>query len=128
MDSISAFTAPSVNIDGKSKFVNTTASSDVYYVHENAIYRWNLSSAPSAKPAITLPSGEIIRDIATNYKGRAYSSDGEDLLYVATYNPQRSGEHKGSLFVYRFSDDSLASSYEGIFNDPVSVIYKYRIN
>ncbi|MDD7088428.1 MAG: hypothetical protein PUI54_02565 [Bacteroidales bacterium] len=128
LDSISAFTAPSVNIDCKSKFVNTTASSDVYYVHENAIYRWNLSSAPSAKPAITLPSGEIIRDIATNYKGRAYSSDGEDLLYVATYNPQRSGEHKGSLFVYRFSDDSLASSYEGIFNDPVSVIYKYRIN
>ncbi len=123
-----SFASSSVNMDSNSKFVNTTAASDVYYIYNNAIYRWNLTSAPGSRPAITVPSGEQIRDIATNYKGRPASSGGEDLLYVVTYNPSRSGEHKGSLYVYRFSDDTLTASYEGICDDPVSVIYKYRVN
>ncbi len=77
---------------------------------------------------ITLPAGEQIRDIATNFLGKDKGDNGEDLLYVATYNPSRAGEKKGSLYVYRFSDDSLVKSYEGVFWDPVSVIYKYRVN
>lgn len=125
---VSAFEAPSVNMDSDSKFVSTKEASDVYYTYNNAIYRWNLTSAPGSRPAITLPSGEQIRDIATNFKGRPASSGGEDLLYVVTWNPSRSGEHKGSLYVYRFSDDTLTASYEGICDDPVSVIYKYRVN
>lgn len=115
-------------MDENSKFVNTKHSADVYYTFENAIYRWSLISAPVAKPAITLPEGERIRDIATNFKGRGKGDDGEDLLYVVTYNPDRSGEKKGSLYVYSFADDSLVKSYEGICDDPVSVLYKYRAN
>lgn len=122
------FTASVLKMDENSKFVNTKHSADVYYTFENAIYRWSLISAPVAKPAITLPEGERIRDIATNFKGRGKGDDGEDLLYVVTYNPDRSGEKKGSLYVYSFADDSLVKSYEGICDDPVSVLYKYRVN
>lgn len=122
------FTASVLKMDENSKFVNTKHSADVYYTFENAIYRWSLISAPVAKPAITLPEGERIRDIATNFKGRGKGDDGEDLLYVVTYNPDRSGEKKGSLYVYSFADDSLVKSYEGICDDPVSVLYKYRAN
>ena len=122
------FTASVLKMDENSKFVNTKHSADVYYTFENAIYRWSLISAPVAKPAITLPEGERIRDIATNFKGRGKGDDGEDLLYVVTYNPDRPGEKKGSLYVYSFADDSLVKSYEGICDDPVSVLYKYRAN
>lgn len=127
-DKVAAFETSSLNISPDSKLVSTTAASDVYYVYNNAIHRWNMTSAPGTRAAIKVPDGEIIRDIATNYKGRPASSGGEDLLYVVTYNPDRGGEHKGSLYVYRFSDDSLVSSYEGICDDPASVVYKYRIN
>ena len=122
------FTASVLKMDENSKFVNTKHSADVYYTFENAIYRWSLISAPVAKPSITLPEGERIRDIATNFKGRGKGDDGEDLLYVVTYNPDRSGVKKGSLCVYLFADDSLVKSYEGICDDPVSVLYKYRAN
>ena len=122
------FTASVLKMDENSKFVNTKHSADVYYTFENAIYRWSLISAPVAKPAITLPEGERIRDIATNFKGRGKGDDGEDLLYVVTYNPDRSGEKKGSLYVYSFAADSPVKSYEGICDDPVSVLYKYRAN
>ena len=125
---VGGFESSSVSMDSESKFVTTTAASDAYYIYGNAIYRWNMTSAPGSRPAITLPSGEIIRDIAVNYKGRPAASGGEDLLYVVTCNPSRTGEHKGSLYVYRFADDSKVASYEGICDDPVSVIYKYRIN
>lgn len=121
------FTAQTLNMDKNSKIIGSFHSSDSYYIYNNAIYRWNRTSVPGSRPAITLPDGEIIRDIATNHMGRA-SYTGEDLLYVATYNPSRTGEHKGSLYVYNFSDDTLAAKYEGICDDPAAVIYKYRIN
>ena len=122
------FTTSDLKMDENSKFVNTKHSADVYYTFRNAIYRWSLISAPATKPAITVPDGEQIRDIATNFKGRGKGDDGEDLLYVVTYNPSRSGDKKGSLYVYSFSDDSLVRSYEGICDDPASVLYKYRVN
>ena len=122
------FTTSDLKMDEDSKFVNTKHSADVYYTFQNAIYRWSLISAPATKPTITLPAGEQIRDIATNFKGRGKGDDGEDLLYVVTYNPSRAGDKKGSLYVYSFSDDSLVRSYEGICDDPVSVLYKYRVN
>lgn len=121
------FTTSNLQMDSHSKILGNRISSDVYYTYDNAIYRWSLTSAPGSKPAIKLPAGEQIRDIATNFKGRK-ASDGEDKLYVVTYNPSRSGEHKGSLYVYRYSDDTLTASYEGICDDPACVIYKYRIN
>ena len=122
------FTGSDLKMDAGCRFVGTKHSSDVYYVYGNAIYRWSLISAPVSKPVITLPAGEQIRDIATNFLGKDKGDSGEDLLYVATCNPSRSGEKKGSLYVYRFSDDTLVKSYEGIFWDPVSVLYKYRVN
>ena len=126
------FSTSSLKMDRSSKMVNTKASNDVYYTFDNAIYRWSLSAPPPTRPSITLPAGEMIRDIAVNYMGRGGSASGfdpgEDLLYIVTYNPSRPGESKGSLYVYRFSDDSLVQAYEGICHDPVSVIYKYRLS
>lgn len=124
---VSSFKQEGLKMDSDSKFVSTTASSDVYYTFNNAIYRWGLSSPPASAPAISLPQGEIIRSVATNFLGKSALS-GENLLYVATYNPSRASEKKGSLYVYQFSDNSLVKAYEGVFNDPVRVLYKYRIN
>lgn len=124
----SSFTNSSLKMDSFSKIINTKSSNDAYYVYGNAIYRWGLSTAPGTMPAITLPEGETVCDIATNYMGKTAGSEGEDLLYVVTYNPSRSGDKKGSLYVYRFSDDSLVKSYEGICDKPASVLYKYRLN
>ena len=76
---------------------------------------------------LNVPEKEVISCIATNFMGKAADSAGEDLLYVATYNDSRSGEKKGSLYVYRFSDNTLVKSYEGICNRPVAVLYKYRL-
>lgn len=125
---VSSFKQEDLKMNSESKFVSTTESSDVYYTFNNAIYRWGLSSAPATVPAINLPAGEEIKSVATNFLGKKSITSGEDLLYVATYNPSRTSEKKGSLYVYRFSDNSLVKSYEGMFNEPVRVLYKYRIN
>ena len=125
---ITSFTADGICMDGSSKFVETLNANDVYYTYDNAIYRWSLTGKPSTTPSIRLPEGEIIRDIATNFKGKEKDSGGEEYLYVASYNPDRAGEKKGSLYIYRFSDETLVKSYEGVFDDPVSVVYKYRLS
>ena len=126
------FTSSDLKMDSQSKMVNTKCSGDVYYTYDNAIYRWSLSAPPATAPTITLPEGEQIRDIAVNYMGRSAAHDGqdpgEDLLYILTYNPARSGERKGSLYIYRFSDDTLLRSVEGIAENPVSIVYKYRVS
>ncbi len=122
------YTVDKLCMDSDSKIVGTLASSDVYYTYDNAIYRWGLTTAPATTPAITLPDGEQIRDIDVNFKGKAKGTAGEDLLYVVTYNSSRSGDHKGSLYVYDIATQTLVKSYEGVFDDPVRVIYKYRLN
>ena len=66
--------------------------------------------------------------MATNFMGDFGDDTQETLLYVATYNPDRAGELKGSLYIFQFSDDTLVKKYEGICNDPVQVMYKYRIS
>ncbi len=120
------FTNADLKMDRNSKIINTRHSNDVYYAYDNAIYRWGLISTPALEPAIRLPKGELIRDISTNFKGMEKDAGGEDLLYIATYNPNRTSEHKGSLYIYQFSDNSLVEKFEGKFDDPVKVIYKYR--
>ena len=122
-----SFKTDDLKMDRNSKVINTKSSNDVYYTYDNAIWRWGLTTAPATTPSITLPDGEQICDIAANSKGKEKGLEDEDLLIVATYNPSRSGK-KGSVYVYNFSDHSLAASYEGICDRPVSVIYKYRIN
>jgi len=128
LTNVTSFETDDLKMDSNSKMVNTLSSSDVYYSFGNAIYRWSLTTRPPSSPAITLPDGEQVRDIATNFKGKAKGTGGEDLLYIVTYNPSRAGEKKGSLYVYQFSDNTLVKSYEGIFHDPASVLYKYRIS
>lgn len=125
---VADFTAEDLQMDKNSIMVNTKKSSDVYYSYNNKIYRWSLTSAPPASAKITLPAGEIIKDMATNFMGDFNNGNEETLLYVATYNPDRAGEKKGSIYVYRFEDDSLVQSYEGKFDEPVKLLYKYRIS
>ncbi|MFI3266836.1 MAG: hypothetical protein R3Y15_06735 [Rikenellaceae bacterium] len=120
------FSTDNLCMDIDSKMVFTKNSADVYYTFNNGIYRWTPTSAPATAPKITLPEGEIIRDIETNYMAKFGDGTEETLLYVATYNPTREGK-KGSLYVYQFSDDQLVTSYEGICDDPVQVMYKYRV-
>ncbi|MBQ9529424.1 MAG: hypothetical protein IJR73_03600, partial [Bacteroidales bacterium] len=125
------FSSSELKMDGSSIMINTKKSSDVYYSFGNAVYRWSLSAPPATSPAIRLPEGEQIVDMCVNYMGPYAAKDGidpgEDLLYILTFNPSRSGK-KGSLYIYRFSDDSLERSLEGICDNPQSVIYKYRIS
>ena len=128
MSTPSTFTVDRLCMDSNSRIVNTLASNDVYYTFDNAIYRWGLTTAPSSSPAITVPDGELIRDINVNFKGKAKGTAGEDLLYVVTYNPSRASAHKGSLYVYDIATQTLVKSFEGVFDDPVRVIYKYRLN
>lgn len=125
---VTTFTADAVNMDENSIMVNSKNSSDVYYSYDNKIYRWSLTSAPPATSKLPLPDGEIIRSMATNFMGTFGDDTQETLLYVATYNPERKGEKKGSLYIFRFSDDTLVKQYEGICDDPVQVMYKYRIS
>lgn len=117
-----------VKMDMNSIMVNTRNSSDTYYSYCNAIYRWGLSTAPGTSPVITLPDGEEIRSMCTNFMGRDDPTNGEDYLYIATYNSSRSGDKKGSVYVYSVADETLYKSYEGIIYDPVQIVYKYRLN
>lgn len=116
-----------VNMSGESLFCASMHSNDVYYSYKDCIWRWNLVSKPPVKPTFTLPQGEQICDIATNFM---VTDDGtaETLLYVATWNPTREGARKGSIFIYEIATDTLYKSYEGICGKPVKILYKYRIS
>ena len=102
----------------------------IYYSYDNAIYRWTPTTLPPTSPKITLPKGEQIMSMCTNFMGSFQGAEGtfETLLYVATWNPDRAGENKGSVYIYQFSDDSLVKKYEGICAKPVKIMYKYRIS
>ena len=81
---------------------------------------------PPTAPKITLPEGEQVISICTNFQGSFQGATGtfENLLYVATWNPDRAGDKKGSVYVFQFSDDSRVKAYEGICGKPVKVMYK----
>lgn len=125
---VTKFTASELNMDEKSIMASSINSNDVYYSFNNAIYRWSLVAKPYETPAIALPSGETICDMAVNYMGALGDDTQESLLLVATYNHSREGAKKGSLFIYNIKDNSLLKSYEGICDKPVKVMYKYRVS
>lgn len=119
-----------LKMDRNSIMINSFRSKDVYYSYGDAVYRWGLTGQPASKPKIILPEGEQIMAMCTNYMGAFPDEDGdvfESLLYIATYNPDRAGK-KGSVYIYKFSDDSLLKSYEGICDKPVKLLWKYRIS
>lgn len=120
-----------VKMDRNSVMVNSVNAPEyIYYTYDDAVWRWTPTSRPPTSPKITLPEGEHVVSMCTNFKGRFQGEAGtfENLLYVATWNPSREGDLKGSVYVYQFSDDSLVKKYEGICGKPVKVMYKYRIS
>ncbi len=120
-------------MDSKSVLVNTNQNSYAYYVYNNKIYRWNVSSntaqIPTQPTDINIPAGEQIISMGTNGDPEVGGSP-EDLLYVATYNPDRTGENKGSLYIFRLSDHVRmdGGAYEGICKKPIKVLYKYPVS
>lgn len=125
---VTTFTTDNLNMDENSIMTSSLNSGDVYYSYANAVYRWGLVSKPAETPAITLPAGEEICDLCVNYMGDFADESAETLLYIATYNPNRASQHKGSLYVYDIRDNSLLKSYEGICDRPEKIMYKYRIS
>lgn len=120
-----------VKMDGNSVMITSVnAPNYVYYSYDSGIYRWTPTSMPPTAPKITVPEGERIVSMCTNFMGSFQGEAGtyETLLYVATWNPDRAGEKKGSVYVFRFSDDTLVKKYEGVCGKPVKVLYKYRIS
>ena len=123
-----SFTSDNLTMDENSIIVGSKNSSDVYYTFDNKVYRWGLTTAPASSPVITFPEGEEICDMATNYMDEYGDGTEETLLYIATYNPSRASEKKGSVYVYDIATQTLQKSYEGICDRPVRLMYKYRIS
>ena len=75
-----------------------------------------------------IPAGEQICAMS-NFVNFADVSQNEDdvKLIVATYNPDRPGDKKGSIYVFDLNDNSLVEKYEGYFDKPVKVYYKFPI-
>ena len=99
----------------------------------NKIYKWFYSQLDiDATPFVTLPEGEEVRCL-NHYQCSRSVSDAEYLdysrqkqFYVATYNPNREGEYKGSLYIYDADTGKLINKYEGISYEPVSMFYKIK--
>jgi hypothetical protein len=121
------FTAATLNMDKNSIMVNAKNSADVYYNYNNKVWRWGLTAAPSESPVstITIPAGETITAMGTNFMGDFPDGTDESLLYVATYNESTG---KGSLYVYDILTETLVSTYADVCEGkPVKLLYKYRI-
>ena len=121
------FTAEKINMDKNSIMVNAKKSADVYYNFDNKVWRWGLTSAPSASPVstITIPEGEQITAMGTNFMGDFPDGNDETLLYVATYNESTD---KGCVYVYDILTETLVKSYKDVCNGrPIRLLYKYRI-
>lgn len=121
------FTAATLNMDKNSIMVNAKNSADVYYNYNNKVWRWGLTAAPSGSPVstITIPAGETITAMGTNFMGDFPDGTDESLLYVATYNESTG---KGSLYVYDILTETLVSTYADVCEGkPVKLLYKYRV-
>ncbi|MBO5193786.1 MAG: hypothetical protein J6B62_02705 [Bacteroidales bacterium] len=133
------FSAPEMTMTEESALVTSLAAPNyIYYSNANKVYRFDIQSVAFASaPVVTLPDGETICDMATSYvvKGGSTGFEGtagdniknERYLYIATYNENRTGDRKGSLYIYDFSTHELVVGYEGIFGRPVRVMYKSRV-
>lgn len=121
------FTAESVNMDQNSIMVGSLNSSDIYYTYDNKVWRWGLTVAPPTSPVsgISIPAGETICHMATNYMYDFPDGTEETLLYIATYNESTK---KGSVFVYDIATETLVKTYKDVCDRPVKMMYKYRIS
>lgn len=103
----------------------------VFFSHKNEVYKWFYTQLNlPATPFITLPEGEEIRCL-NHYQRNRGDEDYQDYsvqkeVYVASYNPNRAGEYKGSLYVYNADTGELVNKYEGISHEPVAMFYKIK--
>lgn len=105
----------------------------VFVSNGNKVYKWFYSQLDiEATPFITLPEGEEVRCLnhyqcsrsVSNAEYQDYSR--QKQIYIATYNPNREGEYKGSLYIYDADSGELVNKYEGISYEPVSMFYKIK--
>lgn len=105
----------------------------VFVSNGNKVYKWFYSQLDiDATPFITLPEGEEVRCL-NHYQCSRSVSDAEyqdysrqKQFYISTYNPNREGEYKGSLYIYDADSGELVNKYEGISYEPVSMFYKIK--
>ena len=131
-----------VALDEHSIMVTTATNQYAYYNYKDKIYRWDVTNLSDVNVTIPLvndyqkkpdgssmiPEGEQICDMNNFANYADVSQNTEDTkLIVATYNPNRPGDKKGSVYVFDLTDNSLIESYEGCFDKPVKVRYKYPI-
>lgn len=114
-------------IDRNSIIVTSKQISHALYNYKNKIYKWDIStytsSIKSFPETINIPAGEQIMALGIN--GDSYNANSvEDRLFIATYNPNRVGEKKGSLYIYNITDLTEVKRYEGVCHKPIKVIYK----
>ena len=127
-----------VAMDKNSIMLTTDANQYAYYNYNNKIYRWdvtNRSNVNFSLPGVNdyqkyngtsiIPEGEEICSMCT--KLSPYTGDSDTWLIVATYNPNRAGDKKGSVYVFDLTDNSLVKKYEGVCYKPVQVLYKFVI-
>ena len=99
--------------------------------HKNEVYKWFYTQLDlDAMPFIKLPEGEEIRCL-NHYQKSRNDSNYQDYsvqkeIYIASYNPNREGEFKGSLWVYNADTGKLINKYEGISYEPVDMFYKIK--
>lgn len=122
-------------IDENTQLLTNDLYSCVFISHENKVYKWFYNQPnedlPST-PFIELPAGEEIRCINHYVVSRSdedyqvNSREKQTEIYIATCNPNREGEFKGSLYVYNADTGEQQLKYEGISDEPVDMFYKIK--
>ena len=123
-------------IDAKTSFLRNDLYSCVFFNYKNAIYKWYYSQ-DNTMPSIgqkfcAIPEGEIVCDVSHYVVPRTiddYQTESkrrQSEIYVATYNPNREGELKGSMYVFSSETGEETMRYEGISYEPVKIIYKVK--
>lgn len=120
-------------IDENTRLLTNDFYKCVFITHQNKVYRWYYNQPNADLPSeayITLGEGEQIKAI-NHFQRSRNDADYQDYsvqkqIYIATYNPDRQGEFKGSLYIYDADSGELAKKYEGISHEPLVVFYKIK--
>lgn len=120
-------------IDENTQLLTNDYYKCVFITHKNKVYRWYYNQPDADLPSdhyIKLGDDEEIKAISHFQKSRN-DSDYQDYsvqteIYIATYNPKRPGQYKGSLYVYDADSGKEIKKYEGISDEPIDVFYKIK--
>lgn len=121
------FNTNTILTEGSSIVVNDLYTC-LFFSHEGEIYKWNYNQDTElpARPFIELPNGEVVKCMSQSGSGTEAGKPNQTELYIATYNPDRAGEFKGSMYIYDADNGTLLNKYEGISDEPVDVFYKIK--